>query len=116
MFAIPKSVIKVVETASRLVERPFNTDETSVLLKANLPMYWSWGVSKTYTVENYSGLLLKVSGRYHRGWVLVVLDWDDTYTVHYLSSTGKLKEGTSEYGVYFDYLANTIDCFIETRD
>jgi hypothetical protein len=102
---------KVVE----LGKRDFNPDGTLSVLKSNMSIFWSWGVSKLFRVQNkeerYVGLLLKVSGHHHKGWVLITLSWDDTYTVHIINNVGRVLD-TFET-VYFDDLVEVIDNRIE---
>jgi len=94
-------------------EREFNPNETLQWLKANLPMFWSWGVSRLANMQN-KGLLLSVSGMKHKGFVLVTLGWDDTYTVRYFNT--KYNETLEvQTMVYCDVLAQTIDERIETN-
>lgn len=88
----------------------FNPSETLLLLAQNRHKFWSWGVSNKVNIEN-KGLLLKVSGHHHKGYVLVTLAYDDTYTVDIVSTHGKVKD-TYEM-VYFDMLFETIDDRIE---
>ncbi len=93
-----------------LLKREFNTQETMQVLTYNKPIYWSWGVESKYNINN-KGLLLKVTGRHHRGLVLITLDWNDTYTV-YIINMRKVILQTFEM-VYFDQLVEIIDNRIE---
>jgi hypothetical protein len=91
-------------------ERPFNTQETLLLLKHNQAIFFSWGVSKMVNLQN-KGLMFKVSGNHHKGWVLVTLGWEDLYKVFIVSNTGKyLNEYT---GIFFEDLQEVIDNRIE---
>ncbi|MBZ9731537.1 hypothetical protein LB467_17770 [Salegentibacter sp. JZCK2] len=96
-----------------LTEREFNTTETLQLLKASGSVFWSWGVSKIINYNN-EGLLLKVQGHHHNGWVFIVLAWNDTYTVHYLNQRYNVKDSSSE--IYFDMLTEEIDRKVERID
>lgn len=91
-------------------EREFNSLETMKVLTHNMMTYFSWGVSKKYCVAN-KGLLLKVSGNHHKGWVLITLAWDDTYSVYIVSNKGEIVDEYTE--VYFDELSEIIDNRIE---
>lgn len=97
-------------SVSNKFEREFNTVETMQVLTYNLMTYLSWGVSKKFNLEN-KGLLLKVSGHHHKGWVLITLAWNDTYSVYIVSNKGEIKDEYKE--VFFDELAELIDDRIE---
>jgi len=96
-----------------VLEREFNPNETLQWVKSNQPVYWSWGVSKLFQFENKS-LFIKVNGFKHKGWVLITLGWDDTYTVRYLN--GQYNEVDKQTGVYCDVLQETIDNRIEKQE
>ena len=94
-----------------LLQREFNVLDTSTLLKrTNLNVWFSWGVSKIVNVDN-QGLLMKVRGHHHKGYVFVTLGWEDLYQVHLISTHGNIKE-TLE-GIFFDQLQEVIDDKIE---
>ncbi|MFI8379597.1 hypothetical protein [Leeuwenhoekiella sp. NPDC079379] len=101
------------EKLSELTQREFNTQETYQLLKASGSIMWSWGVSKLINYQN-EGLLLKVNGHHHKGWVFITLAWNDTYSIHYLNNRYKVKE--SQTDIYCDMLTRTIDDKIERID
>lgn len=98
------------EKLKELTQRDFNVQETYQLLKASGSIMWSWGVSKLVNYED-EGLLLKVNGHHHKGWVFIVLAWNDTYTIHYLNNRYKVLETQTD--IYFDVLVSTIDDRIE---
>ena len=93
-----------------LLEREFSVGETMSVLTHNRNIFFSWGVTKVHNF-NDKGLLMKVSGHHHKGWVLVTLGWNDTYTVHIISNKGVIKDKYEE--VYFDVLTEIIDNRIE---
>lgn len=92
------------------LQREFNIRETMQVLGSNMNIFWSWGITTKVNISN-KGLLLKVSGHHHKGYVLITLAWDDTYTVDIISTHGKVKD-TYEM-IYFDMLVETIDNRIE---
>jgi predicted lipoprotein len=98
-----------------LLKSPFDFNEAHKALRLNLVKYLSWGshnfsiVSGTPT--QCKGLIFKVNANHHRGYVLLTLEGDDTYTVHLISTHGNIKD-TLE-GIYFDELTNRIDEKIE---
>lgn len=89
----------------------FNVAETLKLISYDKAVFWSWGCSSRINIAN-KGLLLNVSGRYHKGLVLITLAGNDTYTVYMLSMR---KEVINTYeNIYCDQLTELIDNRIET--
>jgi len=101
---------EIVNKCFPLLEREFNLGETIQVFNRNQPKYWSWGVSKKINIDD-KGLLLKVSGNHHKGWVLISLAWNDTYSVHIVSNKGVVLNEYKE--IYWDMLADIIDDRIE---
>ena len=100
----------------KLTCRSFNPDETLQVLKGtNLWVFFSWGVSKLLRIPKknygYVGLLMKVNGCHHKGYVLITLNFLDLYDVHLLNNQYKVKESITD--IYFDELFNVIDGKIE---
>ena len=93
-----------------VMEREFDLQETMKVLKANIMVYFSWGVSKLSNFEN-KVLVMKVNGHHHKGLVLVSLAYNDTYTVTITSTQNNVKKTYTE--VYFDMLVDIIDTHIE---
>ena len=91
-------------------EREFNTKETLDLLKMNGFKFWSWGASG---FKNFGDKVLtfKVQGHHHKGYVVITLGWDDTYTIRLVSTQGNVKFKME--GVYFDMLFEILDEKIE---
>jgi hypothetical protein len=98
------------KSVMRLVIDEFNTNETHSILRRNISIYWSWGVETIFDV-NGKGLMMKVNGHHHKGWVLITLGWDDYYRVHILTKFGEVLD--SYEGVCFDELVRIIDDRIE---
>lgn len=103
-------IMKKLQTLTR---REFNTNETLQLLKLSGPVFWSWGVSKLINY-NDKGLLIRVHGHHHNGWVFITLQMNDTYAVHYLNQGYTIKDSVED--IYFDMLVDTIDTRIERID
>lgn len=101
---------KLIQLCRGLGEREFDTRETLQLLQHYQFRFWSWGGNGFTNLEN-KGLLFKVQGNHHKGYVLITLGYDDTYKVHIISTQGNVKD-TYE-GIYFDMLFETIDNRIE---
>jgi len=97
-------------SVNKLLLCGFNTDETISILRSNPSIYWSWGVERYFNVED-RGLMMKVNGHHHKGWVLITLGWDDWYRVHILTQFGEVLD--SYNGVGFDELIGVIDDRIE---
>ena len=70
----------------------------------------SWGTHRLKNLED-KGLLFEVNARRHKGFVLITLDWSDTYNVYLISRSGLIKKEMT--GVYFDELTEQIDEAIE---
>ena len=73
---------------------------------------WSWGADDFKGIED-RGLSFKVQGRLHTGYVVITLDFMDTYTVHLLDTKG-VQVGSSFKDIYCDQLTNFIDVLVET--
>jgi hypothetical protein len=93
-----------------LLQRDFEVSETVQLLQLNKTIYWSWGVESLLNFKN-KGLLLKVNGHHHKGWLLIILAWDDTYSYYLLEGNKTIKK--EQHNVYFDMLTDMLDKDIE---
>lgn len=91
-------------------ERNFDLNETLLVLRSNQSIYLSWGVSKLVNLQN-KGLIMKVNGHHHKGWVLITLGWEDLYKVYIVSNTGDILDQCE--GIFFDQLVEMIDNRIE---
>lgn len=105
----------LVDKIKPLLKRDFNPSETLQWLTADRAMFWSWGVSKRIAIKDkegrFTGLLLRVNGHHHNGWVLITLEWNDTYEVHLIKTNGTVV--SSHEDIYCDVLAEFIDDKIE---
>ena len=73
---------------------------------------WSWGFSNPMSLPNNEGLIFKVTGFKHKGWVKVVYnDGIDLFAVILLDKQNN--ELQQIEGVYFDSLVDVIDEAIE---
>ena len=95
---------------TELLQREFDLNETLMVLKSPINIYWTWGVEKIYNVKN-QGLILKVNGHHWKNFLLITLSWNDTYTVSLLDEELNPTKTITE--IYFDMLQNTIDREIE---
>ena len=101
---------KLKEKCKELIKREFRVGDTLILLQSNGFKFWSWGSSNFTNFEN-KGLLFKVNGYHHKGYVLITLDWTDTYDVYILSTHGNVIDTYNM--VYFDMLFDIIDNRVE---
>lgn len=104
-----------------LLEISFNVSETSALLKREGFRFLSWGCDKMIAVESTEkdkygtmakGLLLHVNGHHHKGFCLITLNGNDTYTFRLLNNQFNQK-GETVTDIYFDELFDRIDKLIE---
>jgi hypothetical protein len=80
------------------------------LLTAHGPIFFSWGAKNFINLAN-KGLIFKVNGNHHKGYVLITLGWNDTYNVYIISTHGNIVNEYKE--VYCDMLVEVIDNRIE---
>jgi hypothetical protein len=102
--------IKQFEFCKPLLKREFDVKEILVFLQRYNFRFWSWG-SKNFSNVMDKGLLFKVNGHHHKGYILITLDWSDTFDVHIINTRGKVLDTYTE--VYIDRLFETIDNRIE---
>ena len=100
------------QTVKTLYKCEYNLQETLLVLTHNKAIYWCWKVTKKYNLDNKC-MVLKVSGHFHKGYVAITLDWNDTYIVTFLTTTGRILKTVDT--VYFDDLVNVIDDNIESK-
>jgi len=101
------------ETVNKLAQREFNTEETLIVLNNPREVFWSWGVSKVFNFHS-KALLLYVQGHHHKGWVVIALAWNDTYSYYLLNHDETIK--SEKHEVYFDQLQDLIDKDVEYID
>lgn len=100
----------VKSAAFNLLKREFNVSELLTNIRSVGPIVWSWGMCEMGNM-NDKGLMFKVNGHHHKGWVLVTLDWDDTFEVHLINTNSTIKKTFNM--VYVDMLIDTIDTAVE---
>ena len=73
----------------------------------------SWGIRQ---FVNYSNKLLRftVSGKLHKGFVYIALDYSDTFDVYLTAKNHKLV--TTFEGIYLDNLVEVIDHAVESGE
>ena len=104
--------IQLIEVVKGLTEKKltFDIKQTLQVLRQNLTIYWSWGVSDLLNI-NDKGLLFRVRGHHHKGYVFITLDYTDTYDVYLISTHGNIVKKFDM--VYFDNLVEIIDDNVE---
>ena len=105
-----KSLYQIYLICKPLFGIEFNLTETLGVLRRNIVIFMSWGVSKLMNFDS-KGLLMRVNGHHHKGYVLITLNGNDTYEVHFIKFNGEIVETITE--VYWDELVEKIDTKIE---
>lgn len=101
------------EILAKLTQREFNVEDTLLVLNNPFQVFWSWGVSKVFNFQS-KALLLFVQGHHHKGWVVITLAWNDTYSYYLLNKDESIK--LERHEVYFDVLQDMIDKDVEFID
>jgi hypothetical protein len=73
----------------------------------------SWG-AQNWGFFNDQWLRFQVNGHNFKGWVYIVLAWNDTYTIYYTDLDGIIVDKRKE--VYIDELVKVLDKRIEFID
>lgn len=102
----------VLKTALSIIEKqsPLNIKETLEVLKRKPIIMMSWGSKDFKNIDN-KGLIFKVNGRLHKGYVLISLSYNDTYKVDLINVRGRVIYSISD--IYVDMLTETIDGKVE---
>lgn len=104
------SSIDKIAIVKTFAEAEFNPKETLQWVGLNKIKLFSWGFKSPIVFGN-KALAFKVSGRHHKGIVLITLAWDDTYTVRLFSN--QWVEKAKFEGIYCDMLNEFIDRKVE---
>ena len=82
------------------------------ILKSQLSIMWSWGFHNPRSLPNNEGIIFKVQGFKHKGYVSVVYnEGKDLFDVILYNHPMATKSKTE--GVYFDMLVEVIDGLVE---
>ncbi len=96
---------------NKVGQRPFNPDELATAMKRGaMVTLMSWGVHAWMKCEDM-WLRFMVQGHHHKGYVYIVLAWNDTFTIYYTNRVGKIVDKREE--VYIDELVQVIDKRVE---
>ena len=71
----------------------------------------SWGFNSPGIVIKNKCLRFTVNGHHHKGYVYIVLDFMDTFTIYYTNKKDEIKKVREM--VYIDMLINILDTDIE---
>ena len=94
--------------------RPFNLSETMRQMKLpNIRVYFCWGSHAFTRFGDDQCLRFKVSGLKHSGHVYIFLSGNDTYTVAFSTTRGRVLHYVE--GIYCDQLQDCIDHYVETK-
>jgi len=97
-----------------LAQREFDPRETMQWLTRDTVVTMSWGFHSPKNWEN-KGLLFKVNGALHKGFVCITLGWNDTYTVTLLNNQYNLTQEPIT-DIYCDELQYRVDILVETKE
>ena len=82
------------------------------ILKSQINIMWIWGFNNPRSLPNNEGIIFKVQGFKHKGYVAVVYNvGKDLFDVILYNNQMTIKEKIED--VYFDELVNVIDCAVE---
>jgi len=86
------------------------------ILRSQLIVMLSWGVSDFRALPNNEGLIFHTKGMKHVGWVKVVYnEGRDLFDIFFLNNNMETQK--VENGIYLDMLVSTIDEVVEkTKD
>lgn len=109
-----KTIEKIYNTINSKFQKEFESLETLQLLTYVKPIFWSWGVDTEKIIRfSKGGFFFPVNGYLHKGFVLITLAYNDTYTVTLYNK--KLIEKKQIEEVYFDQLVEVIDTNVERK-
>ena len=82
------------------------------ILKSQINIMWSWGFNNPRSLPNNEGIIFKVQGFKHKGYVAVVYNaGKDLFDVILYNCQMVIKEKTE--GIFFDELVEVIDNLVE---
>jgi hypothetical protein len=102
---------KTITQINSLLKREFSPAETlKQITHFGGFRFLSWGTSQKTNFKD-KALILKVNGHHFKGYVVITLDWSDTYDVNLITTHGNITKTFNM--VYFDDLFDVIDKAIE---
>lgn len=95
-------------------QRSFEPKELAQALLCNASCtIASWG-AQNWGFYKEQWLRFMVNGHHHKGWVYIILTWNDTFTIYFADLDGVIVEKREE--VYIDELIDVLDKRIEWID
>ena len=96
-------------------QRSFDINDLhKVITRANKIWLMSWAFRNPLIIVSDYVYRFRVSGHHHKGYVYIILGWDDTFTIYYTTLKNKVKKIAEM--VYIDVLMETLDNDIERID
>jgi len=102
--------LNAIVNSNKAVE--MNANELMELLNNYLNIVWSWGAE--HFTKHAKFLMFKVSGKLHKGYVVITLNGKDLFDITLYKSTWAVKSVTND--IYLDMLVETLDLLIETQN
>lgn len=92
-------------------QREFDVNEIHGYIQGTGYIRASWGFEKPCIVVKNKVYRFTVHGYHHKGYVYVILDWSDTFTIYYTDRNNVVKKKSEM--VYIDQLIEVLDVSIE---
>ena len=103
---------KLNDFTSTVGQRLFDPNTTKSQLLTEPIIVASWGAHDWGFFKN-DHLIFKVNGALHKGFVVIILEWEDLYKVYLLDENIR-QTVPSIGGIYADSLVEVIDNLVET--
>lgn len=106
-------IFKVGQTLvpEQLGQREFSIRELIGVMKSQTVWLMSWAYREPIEVVKNKVFRFTVSGHHHKGYVYVILDWSDTFTVYYTDKKNLIKK-KDDMVYIFDFM-DILDSSIE---
>ena len=105
-------LVKKAKNILAKAERDFNPNVTKNQLMTQPMIVGSWGAHNWHKANN-KALLFEVNGRIHKGFVAIVLGFEDLYKVFLLDEELNFSNTILE-SIYAEDLVSAIDRIVET--
>ena len=93
-------------------QRSFDINDLhKVITRANKIWLMSWAFRNPLIIVSDYVYRFRVSGHHHKGYVYIILGWDDTFTIYYTTLKNKVKKIAEMVyiDVYFQKTTNALD-------
>lgn len=108
------NLVSEIFNAKKAACREFNIQEINYYINHYLPYVWSWGFENPKIVIKNKAYRFEVNGHLHKGYVYIILDGSDTFTIYYTDINDVIQKITDN--VYIDELLSILDKDIEKID